>query len=162
VSNDKPEHWVTTRYDGRMGMWSVEIEAPPDLGGGDVETAVTGDGKTLVIAHGDRSYGLLDAKTTILVDTATGKARSVARASSELGDVGEVLPVPGTSMVAQLHRYEPHAHSGGSRSFHGISVVDATTGAIRVVLDTTGKKELRGSIPDAAVVLPTGTYLLAM
>lgn len=161
--NDKVEHWVTTRYDGRTVAWSIELEAAPDSRGGDIEAAVTADGKTLVIAHGLRRYDLLRPTTTTLVDTARGTPRTISRPRIELGDIAEVLPVPGTSLLAQIHRYAPPAHSGGSDSFHGISLLDATTGAIRVVLDTsTVQRDLRSSIPDAAIVLANGTYLLAM
>lgn len=157
------EHWVTTRYDGRTIAWSSELEAPPGLGGGDIDATVSADGKTLVVAHGNRSYGLLRPATTILVDTARGTARTVARSRGDLGDIAEMVPVPGTSHIAQIHRYTPRAHSGGSHSFHGISLLDTTTGAIRVVLDTSAsRRELRTSIPDAVIVLANGTYLLAM
>jgi hypothetical protein len=166
-SSTKPEHWVTTRYDGRTLVWTHEFEAPETIGGGNVAGALTGDGKTLVLAHGDMSYGLIDAETTVLQDATTGVPREIARtrenAAVSLGKVAGLVPVPGTSTVAQVHRYEPAAHSGGDRAFDGISVLDATTGDMKVVLDTSrARRDLRHSVPDVVIVLPNGTYLLGI
>lgn len=166
-SAGKIEHWVASRYDGRTLAWSTAFEVPTVLGGGNIAAAVTGDGKTLVLAHGDMSSGMIDAENTILIDTATGAARLVPRdrkdPAVELGKVADLVPVPGTGSVAQIHRYEPAAHSGGSRSFHGLSLVDGTTGAMKVILDTSRtRRDLRDSVPDTVVVLPNGTYLLGI
>jgi hypothetical protein len=163
----KVEHWVTTRYDGRTVAWSSQLEAPQTPGVGHMAGALTGDGKTLVLAHGRMKSGLIDADTTILVDAATGAARTLTRASRDpavaLGRIADLVPVPATSTVAQVHRYEPGAHSGGSRSFHGLSVVDATKGAMKVVLDvSTQRRDLYESVPDVVTVLPNGTYLLGL
>lgn len=163
-SNDKVEHWVASRWDGHTIVWSTPLELPPALGGGDVIGAISGDGKTLVLAHGNLSYGVLEGDTTILIDAATGRARSIDRGPWKAGDLGKIsqlIPVPGGAAVVQIHVYEPAAHSGGSSSFNGISRVDATTGAITTLLDTSNaRRDLREWVPGPVVILPSGTYLL--
>jgi hypothetical protein len=164
ANDGKVEHWVVSRWNGHAIAWSTPLELPPALGGGDVMSSLSGDGKTLVLAHGDLSYGVLEGDTTILIDAASGRARTVNRGPhkmDDLGDIAQIIPLPGAAAVVQVHVFEPPAHSGADRSFHGFSRVDATTGAITTLLDTsTARRDMRRYVPGPVVILPSGTYLL--
>jgi hypothetical protein len=158
--DSKLEHWVTTRYRGRTLVWSTSLETPTFGARGEVLTALAGDGSTLVIRHGHRPAAGFEPDVLWLVDAATGNAAlAPSRPAHALGDVGELVFVPGEPAVAQVHIDEPLAERETTRSFHGLSIIETRTGNAHVVLDARESRELREAIPGPIAILPGGTYL---
>ena len=166
------ERWIVTRYDRLRLAWSaaVPLRAPPrGSGPGAILSCVSGDGRSLVIEHGELATGIVEAQTTAVVDAATGAVRRFRRDPQDaLGGIELLVPVPGRPAVAAAHAWYlgslEHAFVIPSRSgaFLGISLTDTRTGRITRVLDTSddAARHLGDANPLTLGVLPGGTFVV--
>jgi hypothetical protein len=167
------ERWRVVALDAAAeAIWESELDVASELGGNHVRLATSGDGRYLVVIHGDMkaSYGTQNLTTLSVLDTASGAARQAVEPDwPETQRIRNLASVPGTSEVALLHLYvaSSHAMFASHDSFSGITTVDAAAvkpGRRYEVSRTTLGKELYETLdattPEAIAVRADGTVLL--